>query len=325
MDDWLQAHLACPRDHLKLQMSGDTLTCPAGHTYPCVDDIPVMLLSEIPPTHNVFGETLEQVAGGRPWSQQADMSCSQSTVDPYVQQIIVGTCGNLYWPLLNRLPRYPIPNLRLPPASREHFLEVGCNWGRWCISAAQKGYHPVGIDPSLEAVAAARRVARQLGVRATYLVADARYLPFAPGSFDVVFSYSVLQHLDKNDVRLCLAEIAQVLKPAGTCLVQMPNAFGLRNLYLQLRNGLKEPGFFCVRYWRPSELRHTFSGYVGPTSLSVDGYFSLNAQTSDKDLLPRKFRLVVACSDVLRRLSQRIPGLLYLADSLYVHSIREPK
>jgi 2-polyprenyl-3-methyl-5-hydroxy-6-metoxy-1,4-benzoquinol methylase/uncharacterized protein YbaR (Trm112 family) len=325
MDDWLQTHLVCPRDHLKLQMSGNTLTCPAGHTYPCVDDIPVMLLTEVPPTHNVFGDTLKQVAASQQWSQYAEGSCSQDAVDPYVQQIIVGTCGNLYRPLLNRLPRYPIPDLRLPSESEKHLLEVGCNWGRWCISAAQKGYHPVGIDPSLEAVAAARRVARQLGVHVTYLVADARYLPFAPGSFDVVFSYSVLQHLDKNDVRLCLAEMAQVLKPAGTSLVQMPNAFGLRNLYLQLRKGFKESGFFCVRYWRPSELRHTFSSYIGPTTLSVDSYFSLNAQASDKDLLPRKFRLVVAFSDMLRRLSQRIPGLLYLADSLYIHSIRESR
>ena len=46
------------------------------------------------------------------------------------------------------------------------------------MSAAKKGYRAVGIDPSLGAVMAARRVARQLGLEIKCIVGDARFLPF---------------------------------------------------------------------------------------------------------------------------------------------------
>ena len=91
-------------------------------------------------------------------------------------------------------------------ANGELLLDIGCNWGRWTIAAAQRGYRPIGIDPSFEAIVAARRIARQLGVDdARYVVADARKLPFADGTFDVVFSYGVLQHFSKSDVALSVA------------------------------------------------------------------------------------------------------------------------
>jgi hypothetical protein len=43
----------------------------------------------------------------------------------------------------------------------------------------QRGYHAVGIDPSLGAIVAARRTARQLGVADAVCRGDARHLPFA--------------------------------------------------------------------------------------------------------------------------------------------------
>ena len=49
-------------------------------------------------------------------------------------------------------------------------------------------------------------------------------------SFDVVFSYSVLQHLSKEDVRRVVAEIGRVLRPGGTAWIEMPNAHGPLNL-----------------------------------------------------------------------------------------------
>lgn len=55
----------------------------------------------------------------------------------------------------------------------------------------------MGIDPSLKAIRAARRVARQLGVEAFYIVGDNRFLPFRTETLDQFFSYSVLQHLSR--------------------------------------------------------------------------------------------------------------------------------
>lgn len=321
MDPWLIEHLVCPRDRSGLRHRDDYLVCDNGHAYPIVGGIPVMLLEEAPPTHHACGESLVIAAGEEPISDKDDQIDPQG-IDSYVQEIVVGTCGNLYGPLVGRLSRYPIPDLRLPRGQGESLLDIGCNWGRWCVSAARLGYRAVGVDPCLESIMAARRVARQLDVEAHYLVGDSRFLPFPENSFEIVFSYSVFQHLEKADVLLSLAEIACVLRPLGISLVQMPNVYGLHNLWVQARNGFRDTGFFGVRYWRPRELRDLFERAIGPTNLSVDGFFSLNAQASDRDLLPFRYRLVISCSEMLCSLSVRFPSLAMLADSLYVHSLR---
>jgi hypothetical protein len=57
---------------------------------------------------------------------------------------------------------------------------------------------------------------------------------------------------------------------------------------------------------------------IGPTTVSVDGYFSLNPQTIDLSLLPLRYQAVVRTSDGLREASERHPWLVSVADSLYL-------
>ena len=321
MDAWLKEHLVCPREHYTLELRDNLLVCPRGHKYPYLDGIPVMLLEEAKPTHGDCCKTLEQTAGNRVLSLRDDETETlDGGVDPYVQEVVAATCGLMYRPLIGKLSRYPIPELRLPDGAGETFLDIGCNWGRWCISAALKGYAPVGVDPSLDAVRAARRVARQLGVSVNYVVADARYLPFSARCFNITFSYSVLQHFSKEDAKLCLAEIARTLKCSGISTIQMPNIFGLRNLYHQLKRGRKEATAFDVRYWSLPELKKTFTDFVGPTSFFVDGYFALGVSPRDTDLLPLKYRFVVRFSEGLRQISEKVEWLKYFADSVFVKS-----
>jgi SAM-dependent methyltransferase len=232
--------------------------------------------------------------------------------------MIAATNGCLYVPLIGNLTEYPIPHLRLPRGEGKLFLEIGCHWGRWCVAAARKGYYPVGIDPSLNGIRSARKVAQQLGVEAQYVVADGRYLPFAARTFDQVFSYSVLQHLSRENVRLILQEAARVLLPQGACLVQMPNRFGIRCLYHQARRGFRQGRDFEVRYWSPGELTSTFRTVFASTRVFVDGFFSLNPQISDVRFLPRRYRAIVYASEALRVISSAFSALTYVADSLYV-------
>ena len=304
--------VACPRDHLPLARDDGRLRCPDGHDFPCPGGIPVLLLPEAVPTQEGYWAGQPEVV---PADELPDPQ--PGTVDPYVRTILHGTCGNLY-ASLDKLERYPIPDLPLPDGRGTSFLELGSNWGRWCIAAARRGYRPTGIDPSLGAVRAARRVARQLRVEAEYVVADARHLPFADASVDVVFSYSVLQHLDPGDVRTAVAESARVLRPGGRSVHQLPNAYGLLNAYRQGRRGFRRASAFEVRYWRPSELRALGEELVGPTRLEVDGFFSLNAQSSDADLLRASGRAVVRASSVLRCVRPLRP----FADSIWVVSER---
>jgi SAM-dependent methyltransferase len=243
-------------------------------------------------------------------------------IDPFVKAAIGATNGSLYQHLVGKLAEYPVPELRLPPGSGQSFLEIGCSWGRWCLAAARSGYRPVGIDPSLKGIRAARRVAQQLGIQAFYVVADGRYLPFPDSIFDQVFSYSVLQHLSKENARITLSEIHRVLTGGGHSLIQLPNVFGLRCLYHQVRRGFREARNFEVRYWTVPELRRTFEAAIGPASVEVDGFFSLNAQVSDLRLFPWQYQVLVRLSQGLQHLSTHVPPVVYFADSLYVTALK---
>lgn len=318
-DDALLELLVCPRDKGPLMRLGESLTCPHGHDYAIVEGIPILLLAEARQTH-IEGERSLAIAESRDTTTLPKFKIQPGEIDPFVNRAIGATNGSLYQHLVGHLTEYPIPKLQIPPGNGEYFLEIGCNWGRWCLSSARLGYCPIGIDPSLKSIRAAKRVARQLGVNAHYVVADGRFLPFADRAFRQVFSYSVLQHLSREDVGLVLKEIRRVLQADGRYLVQMPNAFGIRCLYHQARRGFREARDFEVRYWRPKELVSACSSILGATRLSVDGYFSLNPQMSDLRLLPRKYRALVRLSHALRELSQVFPPLTYLADSLCVSS-----
>jgi SAM-dependent methyltransferase len=253
-----------------------------------------------------------------------DAPRADEDIHPFVQTAVASTNGLLYRQAVGKLRRYPIPTLRLPPAHGERLLDVGCNWGRWCVSASRLSYRAVGLDPNLEALLAALSVGRQLGVDATFVCGDARFLPFRPGSFGVVFSYSVLQHFSKPDARDSVAEIGRVLANGGTSVVQMPNKFGIRSAYHQIRRRRKPVGVFNVRYWSPNEIRHTFGSSIGPSRLSVDGFFGLGMQGTDLDIIPAELRPIVRTSEALRQLAAR-PGMRWLvdlADSVYVHSTK---
>ena len=318
----VEDRLVCPRDRRSLSEQASFLVCPEGHKYRVVEGVPILLVSEADQTH-IEGTRALQIAETGDLSELPRFNVGAGEIDPFVVKTIGATNGALYQHLVGNLTEYPIPDLRIPTGQGQSFLEIGSNWGRWCLAAARAGYRPIGIDPSLKAVRAALRVARQLGVDASYFVADGRYLPFPDSSIDRVFSYSVLQHLSKEHVRLALAEIRRVLKPGGESLIQLPHAFGARCFYHQLRRKFREPRGFEVRYWTIPELKATFSSSIGPSCISVDGYLSLNVQVSDVRFLPKRYRALVYVSEGLRRMSKRIPQLSYLADSLYVTSIRQ--
>lgn len=336
MDEWLAQNLVCPRDREPLTQLGSSLRC-SQHEYPIVQGIPVMLLDDEEQTLGVAAASIKAARenGQRPAEQnyfvdtlgisedeKAEL-CRNPTaagIDPVVKFLVGATCGRLYRPLIGNLTAYPIPELRLPEGRGRLFLDIGCNWGRWCVAAARSGYQAIGIDPSLGAVLAARRVSEQLGIQAKFVVADARHLPFPERLFDVVFSYSVLQHFSRENVHYTLQEIAHVLKAGGTSFIQMANSFGLLSQLHQAKRRWRSANDFEVRYWSSAELRKMFGQLIGPSTLSVDCYFGLGIQTGDREMLPRRYRLVVAVSDRLRALSLRAPGIRRFADSLYVSS-----
>jgi len=320
LDPWLARQLVCPRDAHDLTIEFDTMQCRLGHNYPVVGGIPILLIPEANVTHQAATVSINQACRASPSeTSQSREAWPTGAIDSFVQLAIGSTNGQMWWPLVGRLREYPVPNLSLEPPSKheEWFLDLGCNWGRWCLAAGRLGYRAVGIDVSLDAVRAAYRVAHELSVKAQYLVADARYIPFRDATFSVVSSYSVLQHFEKADATRALSEARRVLVEGGIAHVQMANRYGVRSLYHQAARGFRQPTDFEVRYWGPRELVATAERLIGPAALRPDGYFSLNAQAAEAHLLPRRFRAVARASGFLQALSAYVPALTSAADSVW--------
>jgi SAM-dependent methyltransferase len=236
--------------------------------------------------------------------------------------LVAATNGLMYRHLIGQLDRYPIPELPLPAGGGRRLIDVGCSWGRWSLAAQKRGYETVGVDPSLGAVMAARRVARQLGAASRYVVADARYLPFAGESFDVAFSYSVIQHFSHADAELAVAEMGRLLRSGGTAKVQLPTQAGVRCLYHQARRGFRSPRDFEVRYRTLGQMAKLFESRVGKPAFEADCYFGIGLQQADEPLMTPGLRAVLGASEGLKQVSRVLTPLVWVADSVFVEATR---
>lgn len=89
-------------------------------------------------------------------------------------------------------------------------LEVGCGTGNYCIALGETaGCVCVGIDPSREMLAAARRRSEAI----SFQQGRGENLPFAKASFDLVFSVDVIHHI--ADRRAYFQEAHRVLRAGG--------------------------------------------------------------------------------------------------------------
>lgn len=340
IDPWFAENLVCPVDYGPLRTGANELICAGGHRYPVVDDVPVMLRADVSQTIGLADASLKRAAQqehdprapelyleslGISETEKAEMlrlAKNKGAVDPVVAYLIAATNGLMYRHLIGRLDRYPIPDIPIPDGHGRRLLDVGCSWGRWSLAASAAGYDTVGIDPSLGAVMAARRVARQLGVSNHYIVGDARHLPFADGTIDVVFSYSVLQHFSEPDAAQAVAEMGRLLRPGGRVKVQMPTRFGVRCLYHQARRGFRAARAFEVRYRTLPELRLLFATRVGPVQFEADCYFGIGLQRSDAPMMTPALKAITAASETLKRASRRLPSLTRAADSVFVEAFK---
>jgi 2-polyprenyl-3-methyl-5-hydroxy-6-metoxy-1,4-benzoquinol methylase len=303
--------LACPLDRGNLRAQDETLVCEHGHIFPVEDGTPI------------FTDAVRREAVPKNMATSPRAPGPEGSIDSFVNDWVVNTNGNLYKGARGRLKRYPIPQWPSAPAAGEIVVDVGCSWGRWSVAAARAGFFPIGLDVHIDALAAAKRVSRQLGVETSQVCGDVEVLPFRSGSVDVVFSYSVLQHIDRLKVMRFFGEVARVLKPGGVCLVQLPNAYGLYSIVRQAKRGFRDAaaGTFEMRYWTRGGIRRAIEkAGLRDLRLRADGFFSQDPQLSDLDLLSPVGRLVVLASHAGRKAADALPPLVRLADSLWVEA-----
>lgn len=88
-------------------------------------------------------------------------------------------------------------------------LDAGCGMGRWLHFARKAGAEVVGMDvsPAVD-VATARE-----GDEVDFVQADLLSPPFAPGSFDLVYSLGVIHHL--QDPQAGVRALARLVRPGG--------------------------------------------------------------------------------------------------------------
>jgi SAM-dependent methyltransferase len=99
-------------------------------------------------------------------------------------------------------------------------LDVGCGMGRFADVVTRWGARLVGIDLS-QAVEAAQR--NLTGRNAVIIQADIFSLPFAPESFDCIYSLGVLHHTPNCEE--ALKKLPSLLKPGGVMAVWLYSAY----------------------------------------------------------------------------------------------------
>jgi SAM-dependent methyltransferase len=99
-------------------------------------------------------------------------------------------------------------------------LDVGCGMGRFAEIVSRWGAKVVGVDLSQAVEAAARNLGHR-GV--TIFQADAFSLPFAPESFDYIYSMGVLHHTP--DCEKAFKSLPKLLKPGGGIMIWLYSAY----------------------------------------------------------------------------------------------------
>jgi len=99
-------------------------------------------------------------------------------------------------------------------------LDVGCGMGRFAEVATRWGARVVGVDLSAAAEVAAKNLADRDFVA---FQADAFALPFAPESFDVIYSVGVLHHTP--DCEAAVKLLVKYLKPGGILAVWLYSSY----------------------------------------------------------------------------------------------------
>jgi 2-polyprenyl-3-methyl-5-hydroxy-6-metoxy-1,4-benzoquinol methylase len=93
-------------------------------------------------------------------------------------------------------------------------LDVGCAGGFFLDVLLQEGWDALGLEPSAEM---ARRVAARLGP-ARVLRATLEEAELAPGTFDLVTLWDVLEHL--RDPVAALVRVRELLRPGGRVVLE---------------------------------------------------------------------------------------------------------
>ena len=139
-------------------------------------------------------------------------------------------------------------------------LEVGCGAGTDLARFARGGAIVSGVDLSSSAIALAKRNFEQQGLDGDLREADGERLPFADGSFDLVYAHGVVQYTPNP--RALVAECRRVLVPGGEAVFQVYNRVSWLNALSKLMKvPLEHEDAPVLEKYSASEFRALLDGF----------------------------------------------------------------
>lgn len=240
-----------------------------------------------------------------------------------VQQQIAATNGLHYIDIIGKLNHYPVFELPVDFAVKPEslMLDIGCGWGRWLIAGANKGYLPIGMDLRLEFCQTALKVLKDLNLPGYTVVGDLENLPFQDSTFDLVWSFSVIQHTHYERLINCLGHINRILIENGLTKLEFPNKTGFRNKFGPVKQSEKlkdDYNNWCVRYYKIEEYNNIVSKYLKNINFSVHSFLGIGILKEDLKYVSFKNKIPVSISLILTQLAKRLPILLKYSDSIYI-------
>ena len=134
-----------------------------------------------------------------------------------------------------------------------HVLDLGCRDGA-LTRAYAGGNEIVGVDADREALAEAQK----LGIETPWADLDDA-LPLQDATFDVVVAGELLEHL--RDPKRVVSEVLRVLRPGGTFVASVPNAYRLKNRLRFLRGRKPEDDPTHLQMFAPNDIRALLGGF----------------------------------------------------------------
>jgi ubiquinone/menaquinone biosynthesis C-methylase UbiE len=126
----------------------------------------------------------------------------------------------------------------LLPENGRRIIDIGCGFGRLADCYLDRFEQVVLLDGSITLLQQARET---LGVRATYIAADANRLPLAAASCDCALMIRVFHHL--SDAHWTLSELHRILGKGGVFLFNYSNKLSARQFFRRLLRWNRENPF----------------------------------------------------------------------------------
>lgn len=108
-----------------------------------------------------------------------------------------------------------------PYVHNKYVLDIGCGAGYGVDNLSAVAASVVGMDISMQGVS--HYWARYEKSNSGFVLGNATRLAFKAGSFDVVVSFQVIEHIEPKFVLDYLREIRRVLRTGGTFICSTPN------------------------------------------------------------------------------------------------------